>query len=72
MQRGSVLQASAIKQTVSDSTGEVEQAAARIGSSLFGPLSRGGPIAGQHPGGLSALSLEVAQIEAVVLSLIHI
>ena len=66
MQRGSVLQASAIKQTVSDSTGEVEQAAARIGSSLFGPLSRGGPIAGQHPGGLSALSLEVAQIEAVV------
>ncbi len=62
----SVSQASGMKQTVSDSTGEVEQAAARIGSSLFGPLGRGGPIAGQHPGGLSELSREVAQIEAVV------
>ena len=55
-----------LKQTVSDSTSEVDHAAARIGASLFGPVSRGGPIAGQHPGSLNTLSREVAQIEAVV------
>jgi hypothetical protein len=59
-------QSSQLKQTVSDFTGKVEQAAARIGSSLFGTVSRGGPVAGQHPGGLRALAREVAQIEAVV------
>ena len=64
--RTSVPQASPLKQTVSEVTGKVEQAAARIGSSLFGTLSRGGPVAGQHPGGLRALAREVAQIEAVV------
>lgn len=59
-------QPSALKQTVSDSTSAVEQAAARIGSSLFGPVDRAGPVARQQPGSLRALATEVAKIEAIV------
>ncbi|MBL9041181.1 MAG: hypothetical protein JNM83_06245 [Myxococcales bacterium] len=59
-------QTPALKQTVSDSTSAVEQAAARIGASLFGPVDRDGPVARQKPGSLRALATEIAKIEAIV------